>query len=627
MTRMAGSLGVGGRRFSLVLMLILLGLPAMAYAERLDEALDEAEALTSADPLGAIDLLDQLEPASPAERVRYAIVRARAQVFIGQSEAARESLEAAEDAFERVDAALQSTWFRTQATVAFSLGESEQALASGRRAIDLLDPGINPTDYAEALTVALQVALGAFEYGEALGYATALQNKLAEMPLDLTARRDAHLMLGALHQEFGEFDKSREAYRLAAEESIELGDVLGEADARYALTRLLIQTGRLDEAAGELDRLVRIYDESNDAFGQAMVAMERARLALMRDDFASADQLSTAAIDQLDRLSVPLLARAAYFISVESKLEMGRPVEARQLLDAMLAAYDGAPSSPTRFELEARVAAALADWEAAYRASRTEIELMNQATAERLSRASEQARARLDLATERVRRAELEAALELQAVEIQAAARQDRLQRIALGLAAALLILGGALVYRLLRQGRQLSYLAMRDPLTQLANRRSFLSQAENELRNAQRQGIPVSLLMIDLDHFKRVNDGHGHDTGDQVLAEFAEVMRQVARGSDLPARLGGEEFAVLLPRTDAVGSMRVAERLMSTLAASAPFAEGRIEAITISIGVATSATEASLNALMKVADDALYRAKEMGRNRVELGPVEASDG
>ena len=128
---------------------------------------------------------------------------------------------------------------------------------------------------------------------------------------------------------------------------------------------------------------------------------------------------------------------------------------------------------------------------------------------------------------------------------------------------------------------------------------------------------------MIDLDHFKRVNDRYGHDTGDQVLVEFADIMRQVARGSDLPARLGGEEFAVLLPRTDAEGALRVADRLMSTLATSAPYAGGTLEELTISIGVASTATERSVEALMKVADGTLYRAKGKGRNRVELGPAE----
>ena len=603
--------------FLTLILLIIVGSPAtQASTDPVDQALQRAENLLDTDPVGALDALEQIEPLTGMQQVRHAVVQSRAQIFVGQAQAGYDTLMQVEDASADVDPAVESAWLKTLATAAFALGRLEEALQAGRRAIDLLDPKAQTSDYAEALTVAIQVALGASEYEEALNYAAQLQDTLAEVPVESVVRRDAQLIFGVLYLEFGEPEASRAAYREAVEMSLELGDKLAEADARYALARLLIDDQRLAEAAEELDRLRRIYQASDDAFGQAMVMLERARLALLQKEFPAADRLSAAAIDRLDQLSVPSLARAAYFVKAEAKLELGQAQEARRLLDQVLKASNGSPLPRIRYALGARVAAALGDWEAAYEDSRAEVEMLDQAVEERLSRASDQARARLELATDRVRRAELEAELELQAVRIEAADRQARLQRTALVLAAALLVFGGFFVYRLLRQGRQLTNLAMRDALTQLPNRRSFLNQAERELKEARLRATSTGLLMLDLDHFKRINDRFGHDIGDEVLVDFADILRQASRTSDFPARLGGEEFAVLLPKTDADGAKRVAERLLTGLASSLPLAEGRVERLTASVGVVSSGPDRSLETLMKAADDALYQAKHEGRAR-----------
>ena len=126
----------------------------------------------------------------------------------------------------------------------------------------------------------------------------------------------------------------------------------------------------------------------------------------------------------------------------------------------------------------------------------------------------------------------------------------------------------------------------------------------------------PTSLLMIDLDHFKRINDEFGHDTGDEALVCFAEIVRTVARTSDLPARIGGEEFALLLPGTDGDGAGQVAERLLVALRESAPFARGQVNAMSASVGVASAKSSGSLPDLMKQADQALYQAKRQGRDQ-----------
>ncbi|MDQ3981652.1 MAG: sensor domain-containing diguanylate cyclase, partial [Actinomycetota bacterium] len=160
---------------------------------------------------------------------------------------------------------------------------------------------------------------------------------------------------------------------------------------------------------------------------------------------------------------------------------------------------------------------------------------------------------------------------------------------------------------------QQVHRLAETDGLTGLANRRTFETTLERELSRAARSGEPVTLLMVDIDHFKSLNDKHGHQTGDEVLKLVADVLASACRDFDTAARYGGEEFAVILPSCSSAESLVVAERLRETIT--------RIETVTSvtgSAGVATFPTHAGdPEALIKAADEALYESKRAGRNRV----------
>lgn len=166
---------------------------------------------------------------------------------------------------------------------------------------------------------------------------------------------------------------------------------------------------------------------------------------------------------------------------------------------------------------------------------------------------------------------------------------------------------------------RQLEQLATRDALTQLCNRRYFLQQAQGEFLRARRYKKPLAAVMIDLDHFKKINDTYGHSSGDQVLIQFAEVCRQSLRSSDLLARYGGEEFILLLPETPLAEAREAAERLRRTIEAHLFCIEQGCVHITASFGVSVRQPEdASIEALINRADQALYTAKQNGRNRTE---------
>ena len=166
-----------------------------------------------------------------------------------------------------------------------------------------------------------------------------------------------------------------------------------------------------------------------------------------------------------------------------------------------------------------------------------------------------------------------------------------------------------------------LERLAACDGLTGLANRRIFDETLEAEWRRAQRAQYPVSLLMIDVDHFKRYNDAFGHQHGDECLRKVASALTDVTvRTCDLVARYGGEEFVVILPATDKKGALVVAERIRAAVEEiQMPHAGEGDEVVTVSIGVATSNSVIdSPITLVASADDALYCAKDAGRNRVQ---------
>jgi diguanylate cyclase (GGDEF)-like protein len=162
--------------------------------------------------------------------------------------------------------------------------------------------------------------------------------------------------------------------------------------------------------------------------------------------------------------------------------------------------------------------------------------------------------------------------------------------------------------------------LATHDPLTDLCNRRHFIELADKEIARALRHERPLALCIVDVDLFKPVNDRYGHIAGDGVLKKIAAVMHGLVRGEDLAARIGGEEFAVLLPEADMDAANRFAERLRESVEAATFELGGETQRLTVSVGIAgLSPGRDDRSKLMQAADVALYRAKAEGRNRVRV--------
>ncbi|WP_339826191.1 GGDEF domain-containing protein [uncultured Arenimonas sp.] len=168
------------------------------------------------------------------------------------------------------------------------------------------------------------------------------------------------------------------------------------------------------------------------------------------------------------------------------------------------------------------------------------------------------------------------------------------------------------------RYHQEVYQLATRDALTELYNRRHFIEAVDREIARATRHGRPLVMCIIDVDLFKPVNDKYGHIAGDGVLRQLAGIVRRFVRGEDVAARIGGEEFAVMLPETDVESARAFAERLREAVAEDTFVLGGEEKRLTISIGIACLAPgREERSPLMEAADAALYRAKDEGRNRV----------
>ena len=180
-------------------------------------------------------------------------------------------------------------------------------------------------------------------------------------------------------------------------------------------------------------------------------------------------------------------------------------------------------------------------------------------------------------------------------------------------------IIMASLGYVLGRQTDRLAALSQTDPLTGLPNRRALRFRLSDEMRRATRYASPVSLVLLDIDGLKRINDEGGHRTGDRLIRRVATSISATLRGSDLGARWGGDEFAIVMPNADAAAARRLAERLMTHLHEQQASDTGA--PVTVSIGLATfdptTGGDPNVEDLARAADGALYAAKAAGRNRI----------
>jgi diguanylate cyclase (GGDEF)-like protein len=421
----------------------------------------------------------------------------------------------------------------------------------------------------------------------------------------------------------GEYDRALEYYRQLLASHQAVGHQAEISTALFNIGTTLDTKGQSAAALPYFHRSLDIERRRGDAgeiafvqraMAGALTRAGRPAEALPRLDDVLAYSLRTGDVDGIarTRLSRGVALRA-----------LGRPAEALGELDAARAHFDS--TGNTRFleklhDERAQALAATGDWRGAYEARGTQMR-MQAALAEQLKQ-EHTSRLRVQFDTEK-KEAENRALLRenrLRGQALAAGARVRRLQAVVLGLSAAVMAVLVALIVRHVSAAKQLRTMAMTDELTRLPNRRHLLSVAHERLDDARRAGTPISVLALDVDHFKRINDTFGHEVGDTVLRRVAQAARGALRHDDHIGRTGGEEFVVVLPHADAAQALEVAERLRAAVERLDWADVDAALRVTVSVGVAERApADADFAALSRRADDSLYRAKQTGRNRVEL--------
>jgi diguanylate cyclase (GGDEF)-like protein len=313
----------------------------------------------------------------------------------------------------------------------------------------------------------------------------------------------------------------------------------------------------------------------------------------------------------------------ANFIRGQALARQSRDADALAMLDEAVAAWtkeDNARYLALALPVRAAVLERIRRYEAVIADLRAFIAVKDRDNDRRADQRTDLIREQFEAERREIENAQLRARERLREQEIQALDQVRRWQRMALGLGLLLAALLAILVLRQIARAKRLQAMAMTDPLTGLANRRRMEFQGRIAVREARTAGTPLALFAIDIDHFKAVNDAYGHATGDAVLARIAQECQRTLRQHDLIGRIGGEEFAGLLPGTSLETAVQVAERIRGGVAALDLDDLVPGLRVTISLGVAAlDRHDGDFATLLDRADKALYRAKESGRDRVEV--------
>lgn len=580
------------------------------------------ETLAKRDPRRALDAIARIDPArlSARGRLRLAVATVRATTLqYRMHEAIVLAERALPEARAHGDPTLLSRLLCSKAYALEEVNRGVEALVRGEEALALAELGGDAEARVEALLFLAEHTgrRGDFERAFAhLEQAWQLSRANGSAALKAAAAFSGASLARTIDDPAAAID----GYRLAEDSFHADGDLLGQADSARALAGLLIGAGRYTEAKDRLQRALAHYHTLEDAFGTATgtALLARAKNGLgEREPALAASEHALAALrrsDVSDALASALIDRA------QLELDRGRPpgaVAAIEEARALLLRSDELRLRIRLHEVAAGVYAALGRYKEAHTALAEQLRLLERFDDQRLSRQLAAQRGRLD--SERMA-ADLERARrdgERHRLALAEAERNARLQTALILLAALVALAASVTLARIARRGRRDARLARTDFLTGVPNRRQIVELGQHLLAATRSSGEALGVLLLDLDHFKSINDDFGHQTGDRALRAVADELKRHLRRGDELGRYGGEEFAVLLPGASDARSLAVAERLRSAVATVAPESLGLDRVLTVSVGVATARGEGDFGELVARADRALYAAKQAGRNRV----------
>ncbi len=426
-----------------------------------------------------------------------------------------------------------------------------------------------------------------------------------------------------LARDIGDWSQALQSFRDAYVKFAAVNDRTGEADSQAGAGTALNQLGRAAEAIAPLDAARLTYREVGDREGEAIVQGELASSQADLGRTAEALAISAEAIESLIRTRSPMRVAQLQLERARFLLTLKRAAEAYALVGRAREAALGSEDLALHiqyYDISAAVQAVLGRPQAAYLESQRALSVQRRRTEQLVARQLAAQRGRLQSELLTRENALLRNEADANQGALQAAHREARLQGIAIALAALFMMGGVVALWRQRVLLRRIARMAQTDPLTGIANRRQVLEHGQRMMNRCLQGGRPFALLLLDLDRFKTINDGHGHAAGDAALCAVSEVLRRHLRPDDQLGRYGGEEFAVTLPGADRDEAGAVAERLRAAVAALKPDWAPGADPLTLSGGIAVATVDRPDFAQLLVrADQALYRAKDAGRNRIEF--------
>lgn len=506
-------------------------------------------------------------------------------------------------------------WLRLRACRAGMLVEAGQVNLALAEFEALLDPYRQPSDIGTRALAMLERGVHRSRSGHWDLAQTDLLTACAQLKTEGPAR-DHDLCLGHLANHFQRVGDVDEALRILQA----LKAIAQDRGAHFDRSVYAFGIGQAQQAQQQwADALVsfeqaaddsrRLGDETGLAYAEHAMAGSQLRLERPQEALAHSDR----ALQHLGRTADVRQYESTVISRAEALAALGRAAEANAALEGIESSVRHRGEQPSLAGLLGVRASALSQlgrWREAYQALVEARTLQDRLQEQRLSQQS----ARLRMQFNRLRDAEDLAALRQLNEQGQ---RLRQTQAVALALFVVVLVAVLGVAVRKFRQAGHLQSLASTDELTGLANRRALMGFADDAVAHCRRDALPLALLMIDIDHFKLINDRNGHAVGDQVLRQVAHVLTSALRERDHLGRVGGEEFVAVLPGAGMGDAQQVAERMRHAIDATVLEVPGESVRYTVSIGVACARAGESTGELLARADAALYRAKNHGRNAV----------
>jgi diguanylate cyclase (GGDEF)-like protein len=426
--------------------------------------------------------------------------------------------------------------------------------------------------------------------------------------------------IATIYNRMGDYAQAQQYFEQAAKAQLAAGMQREAMVTLYNLGRTREYLGQLDDARAAYLQAMGVARSIGYARGEAYVHRGLASLHNARGEWSLAlERLADARKLAAGTPDARLQAQLALVRGVTLR-GLKRPAESIAVLNGALAAFGTGEAMAELAATHAALAAALADigeWRAAYENQRRLKEITDRLHARQLDQRFMTLKVEFDTAAREKEHALLLREQEAAVAALEQQKRASRLQIIAVTLAALLALMLGLLAWRQRRTSRTMHNLAMTDELTGLPNRRAVLGR----LRQLLAAGSDCAVLLLDIDHFKSINDQHGHLVGDEVLRAVAAVVADVLRGPMVGGRLGGEEFLLLLPDMDLDEAVEVAEQARTAVAQvdTSRWFSGPPLSVSAGVAIAHPGPGGVADALRR-ADEALYEAKAAGRNRVHYG-------